>query len=1352
MGMDDSRKGPGVPPAQDPLAGGGAMSALMRRHDWSHTPLGPVDRWPQSLRSALSICLGSAFPIAIYWGGDLALLYNDAWSPIPGGKHPWALGRPAREVWPEIWDTIGPLFAHVLATGAATRSRDQLLAMRRHGFTEECYFDYTFSPIRGEGGGVAGVFNAVVETTARVIGERRLRKVRELAGRLAEAKTAEAVCRTAAETLGEAPGDVPFALLYLIAEGGHEARLAGTAGLSHGTAASPARVALTEPPGEPVGWPLARVVRAGRAELVEELEARFGPLPAGPWPESPHSALVLPVTRPGQERPYGLLVAAVSPRRPLDDDYRGFFELAAGHVGTAIANARAYEEERRRAVALSELDRAKTAFFSNVSHEFRTPLTLQLGPLEDALADAARPLPGPQRERVEIAHRNALRQLKLVNTLLDFARIEAGRVEAVYEPTDLPAYTAELASTFRSAIERAGLRLVVDCPPLAEPAYVDREMWEKVVLNLLSNALKFTFEGVIAVSVRRAGDRVELIVRDTGVGIPPEEVPRLFERFHRVQGARARTQEGSGIGLALVQELVKLHGGTVQLESRPGVGTAFTVAVPLGRAHLAANRIGAARTLESTALGAAPYVEEALRWLPGGPGAADAPGGDTRPVAGGPADPGQAWGAITGGVRILLADDNADMREYVRRLLAARWEVEAVGDGAAALAAARARVPDLVLTDVMMPGLDGFALLRALREDPRTKTVPVILLSARAGEESKVEGLEAGADDYLIKPFTARELLARVGTTLQLARLRKEVEEARRESEDRFRALVTASSDVVYRMSPDWSEMRQLRGRDFIADTDGPSRTWLEKYIHPDDQPRVMQAINEAVRTKGVFELEHRVLRVDGTLGWTFSRAIPLLNADGEIVEWLGMASDVTRRKLAEEALIEKTAHAEAARAEAQTAERRAAFLADASRVLAASLDYETTLKTAAGLAVPTLAEFCFFDLVTGEGTVRRLAWAHADSAEQARLDVLWRDAPPLPVADHPMARELATGVSGFAPDTSPAWLEAAALTQAHRAFLQDLGFRSVMTVPLGARGRVLGVLTFGFVGESSRRHTPSDLRLAEELARRAAVAVDNARLFREAQEAIRQAQAAARAREDFLARASHELRTPLTTALGTVRLLESGKADALKEPPGVLLATARRSLQAMAALINDLLDASKLASGQESLTRECVELAEAVRDGLEVVRPQAGEKGVELQVAVPAGLTVSADRLKLEQVLVNLLANAVKFTPPGGVVAVEAEAEGEAVVIRVRDSGEGIAPGQLERIFEPFYQIGGLGDSRVADRRARRVRGTGLGLAICRQVVALHGGRIWAESEGPGRGSRFTVCLPHAPADERAA
>jgi DNA-binding response OmpR family regulator len=238
---------------------------------------------------------------------------------------------------------------------------------------------------------------------------------------------------------------------------------------------------------------------------------------------------------------------------------------------------------------------------------------------------------------------------------------------------------------------------------------------------------------------------------------------------------------------------------------------------------------------------------------------------------------------------VVVADDNADMRAYLARLLGDHWQVSTARNGEEALGLVQRLGPDLVLADVMMPRLDGLGLLRAIRADERLRDTPVILVTAQAGQDDAVKGLLAGADDYIAKPFWARELVARVDGQIVLAR-------ARREGHDRFRALIKASWDVVYRMSPDWTQMRALDGRDFIADTSRPSTSWLDEYIHPDDQARVLEAVQAAIRDKAVFELEHRVRRPDGTLAWTLSRAVPLLDDQGEIIEWVGAAAEVTGR------------------------------------------------------------------------------------------------------------------------------------------------------------------------------------------------------------------------------------------------------------------------------------------------------------------------------------------------------------------------------------------------------------------------------------------------------------------------
>jgi len=442
----------------------------------------------------------------------------------------------------------------------------------------------------------------------------------------------------------------------------------------------------------------------------------------------------------------------------------------------------------------------------------------------------------------------------------------------------------------------------------------------------------------------------------------------------------------------------------------------------------------------------------------------------------------------------------------------------------------------------MMPGVDGFGLLRTLRADSATRDLSIILLSARAGEEARVEGLDAGADDYLVKPFSARELVARVGGALQLTQLRRRAAAALRESEERFRAFVTASSDVVYRMGPDWSEMRQLRGRDFIADTDVPSRSWLETYIPLEDRDHVTQVIEDAVLTKSIFELEHRVKRKDGTTGWAFSRAIPILDARGEVVEWFGTASDVTRRKLAEEALVVQT----------------------------------------------------------------------------------------------------------------------------------------------------------------------------------------------------REAQAANRAKSDFLAAMSHELRTPLNAIAGHAELLQIGLYGQLTGEQHEAIERIQRSERHLLALINDILNFAKLEAGRVEYRLEEVALSGVVADAMAMSEIQLRAKELRWSTNVAADAVVHADRERLKQVLINLLSNAIKFTDRGGEVSVATVSRDGAsrarVHLRVSDTGIGIPREKQEEIFDAFVQ--------VHRNLTQATEGTGLGLTISRDLARGMGGDLRVRSR-QGVGSAFTLTLP---------
>lgn len=768
----------------------------MRSIDWSKTRIGPVERWPLSLRTMVGVLLGNRFPMLLWWGPDLVQLYNDSYRPVLGDKHPGSMGALGPDVWKEIWGVIGPMAEGVLAGSEATWSENLLLEMNRSGFLEETYFTFSYSPVPDDDGSVGGVLVTCKETTGQVFSERQLKMLRDLGARAADSRSAEEACRAAAETLATNDADIPYALLYLTNDPNQSAELVATVGLdSFPDLAGPGLISLRKEESVDGHWPLAAALQSADEIVIEDVRRSQGEMPGGRWPSPSTRAVVVALPGATPALPVGFLVAGLSARRALDARYRGLFRLAADQIATAIRNGRAQEDEHRRLEALAEIDRAKTAFFANISHEFRTPLTLLLGPIENALALPRPELSGPDLESV---HRSALRLLKLVNALLEFSRIEANRVQPHFEAGDLAAMTANVAGVFRSAIEQAGLTFTVSCEPMGAPAHVDRGMWETIVLNLLSNALKFTREGEIEVDLREVGGNAVLTVRDTGVGISAKNLPRVFERFHRIAGGWSRTHEGSGIGLALVRELARIHGGEVAVTSE-GRGSTFSVCIPLEQERVSLEASNGANTRAMTS-----FVEEARGWRPDS--TVLPRGGDGDQVAS---------GCLS---RILVVDDNADMREYLARLLETRYLIHAAPGGRPALELVKHNPVDLVLSDVMMPDMDGFELLSALRSDPATRRVPVILLSARAGEESRVEGLEAGADDYLVKPFSAKELLARVATHLELSRLRRAEESARAEAESANRAkdefLAMLGHELRNPLSPIMTslEIMRLRG------------------------------------------------------------------------------------------------------------------------------------------------------------------------------------------------------------------------------------------------------------------------------------------------------------------------------------------------------------------------------------------------------------------------------------------------------------------------------------------------------------------------------------------------------------
>ena len=743
------------------------MAKRFEEFDWSRTSIGPVARWPATWRNVVELILVSSFPSALGLGPELIYFYNDGFINLGGpARHPSALGRPVREVWREIWEPVlERRFTETLSTGRPTGEADLLMPLVRSSYLEETYLTFSFAALADDDGNPSGIFCTATENTGQVIARRQLDCLRLLASQCAGAESAESACRLAAQAFGEQRRDIPFALLYLLDSTGSRIESVASTGLSRLPADVPG-VGRLDPIADP--WRLAAAA-AGRAPLlIDGVPELIGPALISPE-VMPKQAVVIPLAQAGADAPKCILVTGINPMRPMEESRR-FFELITAQVETAISNARMRENAERRARELADLDRAKTAFFSNVSHELRTPLTLVIEPLRQVL-DCASLDPG-DRELLATARLAGSRLRKLVNSLLEFARIEGGRIDACYVPTELGSFTADLASMFRSVFEQAGIRFLIECEPLPQPAYVDRDMWEKIVFNLLSNALKFTLAGQVSIGVRALQDAVELEVADTGCGVSTEDLPRIFDRFAAIEAPGARTVERTGIGLSLVKERVRLHGGTIEARSERAVGTTITVRIPHGSAHLPQDHVAAAAGPSRPAEDAAqPYLEEAFGWLDKDPDSA------SPEVA---ADPSRE--------RILVVDDNAEMRWYLQRLLRGRWQVDTAPNGVAALHQIRRQIPDLIVADIMMPQMDGLELVRRLHSETSTAQIPVLFLSARAGEEASVDGLRAGADDYLVKPFSRHELLARIESRLATARQRAAERKARSHAEQTIRA------------------------------------------------------------------------------------------------------------------------------------------------------------------------------------------------------------------------------------------------------------------------------------------------------------------------------------------------------------------------------------------------------------------------------------------------------------------------------------------------------------------------------------------------------------------------------------
>lgn len=1216
------------------------MGKLIRSMDWSTTALGPIESWPQSLRTSVSLCLSSTFPILIAWGPETIQIYNDSYRPICGAMHPQSMGMNFRICWESALEVVGDKFTRG-QQGEGTYIQDQQMFLQRYGYLEEAFMTFSFAPIRDESGGVGGIFHPITETTDKMLSVRRTQVLRDLGASINKAKSIEEIVRETEGKYAEFLYDLPFALFYRYDSDSNTANLLSASGLSKATQLACNAVSCDK---DSSLWPFSRVLQKAGHVVVGDLQGRFGEFQCEPYPEAPHTAVVTAIYISGQEQPFGFLVAGVSARRALDDTYMGFYDLLANTYNTAVSNVFAYEQEQKRAEALAEIDRSKTAFFSNVSHEFRTPLTLMLGPLEDLLS--GQKLSEEIKAPVEATHRNALRLLKLVNNLLDYSRVEAGRTQAAYQPLHLAELSKDLASSFRSIIERAGMELIVNCEELSGATYVDRQMWEKIVLNLLSNAFKYTLEGTIAVNLKQEGNFAVLSVSDTGVGIPSKELPHMFQRFHRVENTAGRTHEGTGIGLSLVHELVTLHGGEITVNSVEGEGSTFTVTIPIGKSHLpAAQVIETLKETDSAALKGA-FIKEANSLLEDSlPDAEDDYANNSDSLAS------ELDFTPTKDTRILIVDDNGDMREYLKRLLQPYFSVFTANNGAAALEKIAEINPHLVLSDIMMPVMDGKTMLENIRTNPLTLRLPVIFLSARAGEEARIDGLEAGADDYLVKPFSAAELLTKVRAQIKISMARGHAEQELRSLLTDAPVAIAIYNGPLHLVSMANERMLQYWGVAAHEIFDKP----LFDVIPDLKEQGFQEMMNNVFKTGERFvsgDIPVKITRSgENSISFIHLTVEARKNEKQQVTGMIAVAADVTEAVKARRDLEKATDTLKLAMEAANLGTWRTDWgtgnliVSDIARKIhGIPLDQELTFDGTLNIVVPEHREAFHQSIL-----------ATVDSKKPFSLDYLikpWDG-------------------------SKPKWLN------------------STGKVELNEAGAVTGVIG-----------TILDVTESKE---------DNQR------------------KDDFIAMVSHELKTPLTSLKGYTQILHRHASNHDDQFSIEKLDKMVSQVEKMGTMIGGFLNVSRLESGKIQLNKQPFELSALLEEMIYDAENSTHSHNITLHTEKTI---VHADRDKIGNVVLNLISNALKYSPSGTQVDVSSAIETEFVRVSVADEGMGIRPEDREKLFDRYY--------RVDNPHTLNIAGFGIGLYLSAEIVRRHGGHIWVDSDGI-MGSVFHFKIPLA-------
>lgn len=976
---------------------------------------------------------------------------------------------------------------------------------------------------------------------------------------------------------------------------------------------------------------------------------------------------------------------------PTGPDDSGKVAVLLTDITERLAQENQLKELNRK---LREMDKAKTKFFSNVSHEFRTPLTLILGPLQDVIENGGTRMDANDLQKLLMIQRNSKRLGKLVNNLLDFSRIEAEKMDAVYQPVNISQFTAELASNFESLMEKAGLRYNIKCQPISESVYLNREMWQKIVFNLLSNAFKFTHSGKIDVVLREKKKNVSFEVHDTGIGIVQEKMSQIFERFVRIDDAKGRAYEGTGIGLSLVQELVRLHGGTIKVKSEVGKGSTFYITIPKGKSHLPPRQI-----FESTAIignpdGLTGYADEMVNWLPqlqkktGSAKIASAPKGKS----------------------ILIADDNADMRNYLIAVLTENFNITAVENGHKVLEClANGMQPDLILSDVMMPGLNGVELVNMLKSNESYSRIPIVLLSARSGEEAKVEGIESGADDYLTKPFSRKELLTLIQSRIKIAQLRDEAEQqlAGKNQELELRVKEKTSELEAHRIVIEKqnayleSILDAIPQMVWVLDPDGHLKfinsRWLSYsnlvkencmqldpmkcgVFHPSQHNEIVTKWDACVRERKRYINEVLVRDSEGDYQWHLNITEPVVDGSGELLMWISTFTNINEQVLIENEVKE-------------------------------SRDLMQTVFNASTNAISVL------ETVIGENEdVIDFRWQYFNDQTTQFFGSTLEAVTIGERLTKPEGDELISKLKAVIATGKPVEFEHILHVNDTRRWLQTIAVKlgdDVVVTQQDITDRVLARQKLVDLNESLKQKNLALKSMNEELA-------------------------------NFAFIASHDLREPLRKIQLFTNELIDHEAERVSTKARDYVTKIISAVNRMNALIDDVLTFSKVSSVKPS-EHSVVDLNEPLQQALDSLEDEIAHSGAVIEYeSLPE---LFGNKLQFSQLLENLIHNAVKFQPENQRPVVKITAQFVAgneisspmadtrkryLCLSVSDNGIGFESEYTEKIFHMFQRLHGRTE----------YPGTGMGLALCKRIVENHQGFIVAKGT-LGNGSTFTCYFP---------